>query len=70
MRGRYARFVTYRDAVTDLMRAGEPFDEVEDVIDDLPGVTIEEKDALWLLAFSLRERPGRELSFRPLTGAE
>jgi hypothetical protein len=70
MRGRYARFVTYRDAVADLMKAGEPFDEVEDVIDDLPGVTSEEKDALWLLAFSLRERPGRKLSFRSLATAE
>jgi hypothetical protein len=70
MRGTHRRFVTYRDAVTDLMRAGEPFDEVEYVIDDLPGLSGEERDALWLLAFSLRERPMRPLEFRPLTAVE
>lgn len=47
-------FLRYRDGVSDLMRAGEPFDEVEDVI-ELADVTEDQKAALWLLAFCMRD---------------
>jgi hypothetical protein len=46
---------SYRDSVTVLMRAGEPFGEVEDAIDQLGDVSDDAKAALWLLAFSLRD---------------
>jgi hypothetical protein len=46
---------SYRDSVTELMRAGEPFGEVEDAIDRAADLTEDAKAALWLLAFSLRE---------------
>ena len=46
---------SYRDAVTELIRAGEPFGYVEDRIDDVAELTKDEKAALWLLAFSLRD---------------
>jgi hypothetical protein len=45
----------YRDTVTELMRAGEPFGEVEDAIDQVADLTEDAKAALWLLAFSLRD---------------
>ena len=47
--------VGYRDAVTELMEAGEPFGAVEDAIDQAPHLTEDVKAALWLLAFSMRE---------------
>ena len=48
------------------MEAGEPFGAVEDAIDEIDGLTVEEKSALWLLAFSLRDRtqPQREAPAR------
>jgi hypothetical protein len=45
---------SYRDKVTGLMEAGEPFVHVEDVIDESVDLTLEAKAALWLLAFSMR----------------
>ena len=52
----YARpaFVSYRDAVTELVEAGEPFGEVEEAIDGVADLDEDEKAALWLLAFSHR----------------
>ena len=44
----------YRDAIADRMRGGERFGAVEDAIDDVAGLTQDEKAALWLYAFSLR----------------
>ena len=44
----------YRDDVTDRMEAGQPFDEVENVI-ELADVTEDQKAALWLLAFAMRD---------------
>jgi cytochrome c-type biogenesis protein CcmH/NrfG len=54
----YARPVlaSYRDTVTELMRTGEPFGEVEDAIDELVDLNEDAKAALWLLAFSLRDQ--------------
>jgi hypothetical protein len=37
------------------MRAGEPFEQVEEAI-EVALVTDEQKSALWLMAFSMRER--------------
>ena len=45
----------YRDAVTELIRAGKPFGDVEDSIDRVDDLTMDEKAALWLFAFSLRD---------------
>jgi hypothetical protein len=45
---------SYRDTVMELMRAGEPFGEVEDVIEALADLTLDQRTALWLFAFSLR----------------
>jgi hypothetical protein len=45
---------SYRDEVTELMRAGEPFGDVEDAIDESADLTENAKAALWLLAFSMR----------------
>ena len=46
----------YRDAVTELVRAGEPFGQVERAIDEVADLTMDQKAALWLFAFSLRDR--------------
>jgi hypothetical protein len=45
---------SYRDAVADRVRGGEPFAAVEDAIDGVADFTHDEKAALWLYAFSLR----------------
>jgi hypothetical protein len=45
----------YRDAVADLIEGGRAFGDVEDVIDALADVTLDQKAALWLFAFSLRD---------------
>ena len=45
----------YRDEVTDRIEAGQPFHEVEKLI-ELAEATEDQKAALWLLAFSVRER--------------
>ena len=47
----------YRQAVTRQITAGEPFGYVEDAIDVADDLTLDEKAALWLFAFSLRD-PG------------
>ena len=46
---------SYRDVVTELFAAGERFGEVEDAIDEAPHLTQDERAALWLFAFSLRD---------------
>ena len=51
---------SYRDEVTVLIGAVEPFGEVEDAIDELTGLDVDEQAALWLFAFSLdQEREAR-----------
>jgi hypothetical protein len=50
----------YRDSVTELMEAGEPFGAVEEAIDRVAGLTEDAKAALWLLAFSL-QKPGEQV---------
>ena len=46
----------YRDRVTELVRAGVRFADVENAIDEARDLTMNQKAALWLLAFSLRDR--------------
>jgi hypothetical protein len=55
---------THRDAVAGQMNAGEPFGEVEQSIDQLAEVTMDEKAALWLFAFSLRDPAQQQLDAR------
>lgn len=47
----------YRDSVTELVDAGEAFDDIEHAIDAVAELTEDQKAALWLLAF-LRHDPG------------
>ena len=54
----------YRDAVTELIKSGAPFGDVEDAIDELAHMHIDERAALWLFAFSLRDPSGHELEAR------
>ena len=46
----------YRERVSELVRAGERFADVENAIDEARDLTMDQKAALWLLAFSLRDR--------------
>ena len=50
----------YRDAVVELIRAGEPFGDVEYAIDEVVDLTRDQKAALWLLAFSLLDPSERQ----------
>jgi hypothetical protein len=45
---------SYRDTVTAMIQAGEPFVHVEDVIDESVDLTLEAKAAVCRLAFSMR----------------
>ena len=50
----------YCDAVAERISAGESFGHVEDGIDKVDDLNQDEKAALWLFAFSLRE-PAEQL---------
>lgn len=54
----------YRDAVAEQMKAGEPFGHVEDGIDRVADLNQDEKAALWLFAFSLREPAEQQFDAR------
>ena len=66
MSGTYPRraLASYRDAVAELMRGGELFGDVEDAIDEVAGLTQDQKAALWLFAFSLRDPTEQQLDAR------
>jgi hypothetical protein len=66
MRGtqRGTALASYRDAVAEQIKAGEPFGEVEDSIDRVAELTTDEKAALWLFAFSLRDPADKQLAAR------
>ena len=49
---------SYRDAVAELFKAGEPFGDIEVAIDEVADLSMDEKAALWLFAFSLRDQSG------------
>jgi hypothetical protein len=53
---------SHRDAVAELMRSGERFGDVEDSIDEVVDLTMDEKAALWLFAFSLRDPAEQQLA--------
>ena len=54
----------YRDAVSERLQAGEAFGEVEDAIDRVADLTADQKAALWLFAFSLRDPSEQQLDAR------
>jgi hypothetical protein len=66
MRGTQGRpaLASYRDAVEEQIKAGEPFGDVEDAIDAIAELTTDEKAALWLFAFSLRDPDEQQLAAR------
>lgn len=51
------------------IKAGEPFGEVEDSIDAVAELTGDEKAALWLFAFSLRDPAEQQLDARAYLAA-
>jgi hypothetical protein len=55
---------SYRDAVTAQLKSGAPFGEIEDSIDAVDDLTMDEKAALWLFAFSLRDPVDQQLEAR------
>jgi hypothetical protein len=55
---------SYRDVVAEQIKAGEPFGEVEDSIDRVAELTTDQKAALWLFAFSLRDPAEQQLAAR------
>ena len=55
---------SYRDAVTEQLKAGAPFGDIEDSIDVVEDLTMDEKAALWLFAFSLRDPSEQQLEAR------
>ena len=60
---------SYRDAVTELMDSGESFGDIEDAIDEVIGLTLNQKAALWLFAFSLRDQEVQRLDARAYLAA-
>jgi hypothetical protein len=54
----------YRDVVAERFKAGESFGEVEDSIEQVAGLTTDQKAALWLFAFSLRDPAEQKLAAR------
>jgi hypothetical protein len=54
----------YRDAVTERLKAGVAFGDIEDSIDAVEDLTMDEKAALWLFAFSLRDPSEQQLEAR------
>jgi hypothetical protein len=54
----------YRDSVAAQLSAGTPFGDIEDSIDAVDELTMNEKAALWLFAFSLRDPAEQQLEAR------
>ena len=48
----------------ELVESEAPFGDIEDAIDELGDLNIDDKAALWLLAFSLRDPAGNQLDAR------
>jgi hypothetical protein len=55
---------SYRDAVTEQLKGGATFGDIEDSIDRVDNLTMDEKAALWLFAFSLRDPAEQQLEAR------
>ena len=60
---------SYRDVVTELMDTGESFGDIEDAIDEVVGLTLDQKAALWLFAFSLRDQEVQQRDARAYLAA-
>ena len=71
MRGnhRIPALTSYRDAVAERIKRGESFGAVEDTIDEAADLTEDQKAALWLFAFSLRDRAQQLFDARAHLGA-
>jgi hypothetical protein len=54
----------YRDKVAELIERGEAFGDVEDAIDEVRDLTMDQKAALWLFAFALRDPVEQQLDAR------
>ena len=52
---------SYREAVEDLTETGELFGDIEEAIDGVTWLTVDQKAALWLYAFSLRDQKEQRL---------
>ena len=52
-------FATHRNAINELLDAGDTFDEVEEAIEGIAELTEDQRAALWLIAFSKRDRAVR-----------
>jgi hypothetical protein len=59
----------FRDKVTEMTEQGVPLGTVERAIDAQPALTEDQKAALWLFAFSLRDRSGKRRQARALLAA-
>ena len=55
---------SYRDEISERIRSGERFGDVETAIDDAADLTTDQKAALWLFAFSLRKRNEQQIDAR------
>ena len=55
---------SYLDAVEELVGAGESFGDIEGAIDEVADLTMDQKAALWLFAFSLRDQPEQQRDAR------
>jgi hypothetical protein len=66
MSGAQARpaLAKYRDAVAVLIEGGEAFGDVEHAIDTVPDLSQDQKAALWLFAFSMRDPTEQRLDAR------
>jgi hypothetical protein len=66
MRGTHLKsaLTAYRDAIAERITRGEPFGDVEVTIDDAADLNMDEKAALWLFAFSLRDPTEQRLDAR------
>jgi hypothetical protein len=61
---RGSALASYRDAVEEQLKAGDAFGDVEGSIDAVAQLTTDEKAALWLFAFSLRDPDEQQLAAR------
>ena len=59
----------HQDVVESMMRASEPFGAVEDFINNAPVLNVNQKAALWLLAWSLRSSVVQRREARQMLGA-
>ena len=66
MSGTHARpaLACYQDEVEELIRGGESFGGVEDAIAKVVDLSQDQKAALWLFAFSLRDQAEQQLDAR------